>query len=59
MFALVAYAVYRMTQRAAPSVEETEPHIDVTRSASPMTVEFAQVAAIEAAQDSAIGGKMS
>jgi len=59
MFALVAYATYRMTQRAAPSVADTERHIDVMPSASPMTVEFAQVAAIEAAQDSALGGKIS
>ena len=51
MAALVAYALYRMTQRAAPAPAQTESYMPVSPSASPMAVEFAQEIAIEAAQD--------
>ncbi|MBE0453891.1 MFS transporter [Roseovarius autotrophicus] len=51
MFAMVAYAIYRMTQRAAPAVRETDRYMPVSPSSSPMAVEFAQEIAIEAAQD--------
>ncbi|MDR9394703.1 MFS transporter [Roseovarius sp. SYSU LYC5161] len=50
-FAMAAYAAYRMTQRAAPTVEETEHYAPVVASASPMAVEFAQEYAIGTAQD--------
>ncbi|WP_294607965.1 MFS transporter [Roseovarius sp.] len=51
MFALVAYAIYRMTQRAAPSVSETDSYTPVSPSSSPMAVEIAQDYAIETAQE--------
>lgn len=51
MFAMVAYAIYRMTQRAAPTVAQTESYMPVSPSSSPMAVEFAQEVAIESAQD--------
>jgi len=51
MFALVGYAIYRMTQRPAPSVSETDSYTPVSPSSSPMAVEFAQDYAIEAAQE--------
>lgn len=50
-FATSGYAAYRMTQRAAPSVGETESYAAVAPGASPMAVAFAQEVAIEAAQD--------
>ncbi|MBL3705325.1 MFS transporter [Sulfitobacter sp. BDSS02] len=41
-FASIAvYALYRMTQRAAPSVEETESYLGVLPTASPIAVEAA------------------
>jgi hypothetical protein len=49
--ALVAYALYRMTQRAAPAPTQTDSYTPVSPSASPMAVEFAQEIAIEAAQE--------
>lgn len=49
MFALVAYAAYRMTQRAATPVDETGSYSPVTPSASPVFVELAQEVYIEAA----------
>lgn len=52
MFAMVLYALYRMTQRAAPAVRDTDRYMPVAPSASPMAVEFAQEAAIESAQES-------
>lgn len=52
MFAMVLYALYRMTQRAAPSVRDTDRYMPVSPSASPMAVEFAQEVAIESAQES-------
>lgn len=51
MFMLVGYAIYRMTQRAAPSVSETDSYTPVSFSSSPMAVEFAQDYAIETAQE--------
>lgn len=51
MFAMVIYAIYRMTQRAAPTVRETDRYMPVSPSSSPMAVEFAQEYAIETAQD--------
>jgi len=54
-FAIVVYAAYRMTRRAAPLV--TESYVAVAPSASPMAVEFAQDAVIDSAQETAIGGK--
>ena len=54
-FAIVVYAAYRMTRRAAPRV--TESYVAVAPSASPMAVEFAQDAVIDSAQETPIGGK--
>ncbi|WP_297773007.1 MFS transporter [uncultured Roseovarius sp.] len=51
MFAMVAYAVYRMTQRAAPTIQQTDSYAPVLPSSSPMAVEFAQEYAIETAQE--------
>jgi MFS family permease len=51
MFAMVAYAIYRMTQRKAPTVRETDRYMPVSPSSSPMAVEFAQEYAIETAQE--------
>jgi len=51
MFMLVAYAIYRMTQRPAPSVSDTDSYTPVSPSSSPMAVEFAQDYAIETAQE--------
>lgn len=51
MFAMVVYALYRMTQRAAPAVRDTDRYMPVAPSASPMAVEFAQEVAIESAQE--------
>ena len=38
---IALYALYRMTQRAAPSVEETESYVGVLPTASAVTVEVA------------------
>jgi len=43
------YAIYRMSQRAAPSVDDTLAYTPVGPSASPVAVEVAQEIAIEAA----------
>src|SRR6056297_3369700 len=50
-FFMAGYAAYRMTQRAAPTVAQTESYTPVSPSSSPMAVEFAQEVAIESAQD--------
>ena len=50
-FAMAGYAAYRMTQRAAPSIEDTDSYAPVLPSASPLAVEFAQEYAIEVAQE--------
>jgi len=49
--AMVAYAAYRMTRRAAPSAADTDSYTAVAPGASPMVVTYAQEVAIEAAQD--------
>lgn len=51
MLLLSAYAAYRMTQRAAPSVDATASYAPVTPTASVVTLEAAQEYAMEAAQD--------
>jgi len=51
MLTMAGYAAYRMTQRAAPSVAETESYAPVVASATPVAVEFAQEYAIETAQE--------
>ena len=51
MLTMAAYAAYRMTQRAAPSVEDTESYAPIIASASPVAVGVAQEYAIETAQD--------
>ena len=47
MLAISAYATFRMTQRAAPSVDETAGFQAIMPSASPVFVEVAQEIAIE------------
>ncbi len=53
MFTMAAYAAYRMTQRAAPSYEETDSYTMVLPSSSPMAVAFAQEYDQEAAETAA------
>lgn len=50
MFVMAGYAAYRMTQRAAPSVEDTDSFTWVVPSASPMAVAFAQEYDMETAE---------
>ena len=50
MFAMVLYAIYRMTQRAAPDASPTDGYAPVMPTSSPMAVEYAQEVAIEAAE---------
>ena len=50
LLALAGYAVYRMTQRAAPSVEDTSAYQTVLPTSSPVTLEAAQEWAIETAE---------
>ena len=50
-FAVTGYAAYRMTQRAAPSVDETDSFTMVSMSASPLAVNFAAEYDYETAQD--------
>ncbi len=52
-FAMALYALYRMTQRAAPKVQHTDSYTTVMPSSSPMAVEFAQEYAIEVAENEA------
>ncbi|MGK7653304.1 MFS transporter [Roseovarius sp. B08] len=54
---MAAYAAYRMTQRAAPSAEETERYTAVMPNASPMAVTYAQEVAMEAAEENAEDGQ--
>jgi len=49
MLSLTGYAAYRMTQRSAPSVDDTGSYAPVYPGASPLAVEFAQEYAIEEA----------
>ncbi len=51
MAGLAVYAAYRMTQRAAPSVEETGTYAPLAPTSSPVFVEVAQEYAIEQAQE--------
>ncbi len=51
MFAMVLYAIYRMTQRASPQASSSDGFAQVMPSASPMAPQFAQETAIEAAQN--------
>jgi MFS family permease len=51
MAALSVYALYRMTQRAAPAVEDTGAYAAVMPSSTPVAVEVAQEYFIEHAQD--------
>ncbi len=48
---LAAYAAYRMTQRAAPAVEDTGLYTPLTPAATPVAMEAAQEYAIEVAED--------
>ncbi len=54
MFALSGYAGYRMTQRAAPSVEDTGSYTPVMPTSSLVAVEAAQEYAAEMAEDAEI-----
>lgn len=49
--ALLAYSLYRATQRAGVAVEDTGDYIALTPSATAVAVEYAQEIAIEAEQD--------
>ena len=51
MAAITAYAIYRTTQRAAPSVDDTAGYMSVTLQSSPVAVEVAQEIAIEQAME--------
>lgn len=51
LFAMAAYALYRMTQRAYVPVDETAALAPLYPTASPVALEVAQEIAIEAAQD--------
>ena len=53
LLAMAGYAAYRMTQRPAPSVDETSAYAPVLMSASPVAVEVAQEWAIEHAEEQA------
>ena len=50
LLALTGYAFYRMTQRPAPSSDETSAYQSMMPTASPVTVEFASEWAIETAE---------
>lgn len=50
-FAMALYALYRMTQRPAPTVEQTDSYAPVMPMGAPLSVEYAQEYAIEVAQD--------
>lgn len=50
-FGITGYAAYRMTQRAAPSVDETESFTMVAPSASPMAVSLATEYDYDASQE--------
>ncbi len=54
LFALTAgYALYRMSRRPAPRVEETSPYTPVLPTASPVALEVAQEVAIGRAEEAA------
>lgn len=54
---LTLYALYRMTQRRAPSVEATGQYAPLSPSATPVAVELAQEYAIEVAEDDSAPGQ--
>jgi len=56
MGVMCAYALFRMSQRAAPNVEDTTTYTPVAPSASPVAVEVAQEIAIEAALEEESNG---
>ncbi|MEP2781021.1 MAG: MFS transporter [Pseudoruegeria sp.] len=49
LFCVVLFGLYRTTQRAAPSIEDTGHYAAISPSASPIVVEVAQEVAIETA----------
>ena len=51
MATLAVYAAYRMTVRPAPSSDETGSYAPVMATTSPVAMEWAQEAFIEAAQE--------
>ncbi|SDW29381.1 Sugar transporter [Ruegeria halocynthiae] len=51
MFAMAAYAAYRMTQRVYAPVDETGTIMPIYPTSSPVAMEVAQEVVIEAAQD--------
>lgn len=57
--AMALYALYRMTQRATPSVDETESYLGVLPTASPYTVEAAGTWAAEQAEAERDAGAQS
>lgn len=59
LLALTGYAFYRMTQRPAPSSEDTNAYQSMMPTASPVTVEFASEWAIETAEAGAQDGARS
>lgn len=52
LLALAAYAVYRMTQRAAPDQEDAIQYAPVMPQSSPLAVEIAREYALESAEES-------
>ncbi len=50
LLVMASYAFYRMTQRPAPAVEDTSAYQTMMPTATPVTVEYAQEWAIEAAE---------
>jgi len=50
MTVLTGYAIYRMTQRAAPAADETNAYQTIMPTSTPVNVEFAQEWAIETAE---------
>ncbi len=53
LLAMAAHAAWRMTQRAAPSVEDTGAFAPIHPAATPVAVEVAQEYAIEVAEEEA------
>ncbi len=50
LLTLTGYAVYRMTQRRAPSADDTHAYQSMMPTASPVTVEYASEWAVETAE---------
>jgi MFS family permease len=51
LFAVSGYALFRMTQRSAPSVDDTGAYAPITPTATPVALEYAQEYAIEVAEE--------